>query len=191
LKDILLSGEGYNGEGDDTTEHLYIGHNNLTDFPRFPNITHLDIGHNLITDISNLPPKLKWLCVADNPVKDWSPIEELENLETLWAHDTDYVPEKFSCLLTNLMLDRTPPFDYELLCGLPLETLELEGHELEDLFVLEGMELEFLNLEGNNVKDISPLVEMKSLSRLNIKGCPIEDLTPLSLLEATTSKFRI
>ena len=54
--------KGYDGRGDETTEHLYIGHNNLTWFPRFPNLTHLDIGHNLIQDISDLPHKLQWFC---------------------------------------------------------------------------------------------------------------------------------
>jgi len=190
MKHILASGKGYDGRGDETTEHLYIGHNNLTWFPRFPNVTHLDIGHNLIQDISDLPYKLQWFCCADNPIDDFSPIESV-NLETLWAHDTEYVPESFSPYLKNLLLDRTPPFDYELLYGLPLETLELEGHDLEDLSVLEGMDLEFLNLEGNKVTDISVLTTMPSLRRLNIAGCPIKDKTPLNTLSMHLTKLKV
>jgi len=190
MKHILASGQGYDGRGDETTEHLYIGHNNLTHFPRLPNVTHLDIGHNLISDISNLPPKLRWFCCADNPIEDFSPIEE-RNLRTLWAHDTDYVPQDFSPWLKNLLLDRTPEFDYELLYGIPLETLELEGHSMDDLSVLEHAKLEFLNIEGNNVKDISPLTKMRTLKRLNIAGCPIQDYSPLSLLSMHVTKFKI
>ena len=191
MKHILASGKGYDGRGDETTEHLYIGHNNLTWFPRFPNLTHLDIGHNLIQDISDLPHKLQWFCCADNPIDDFSPIESL-NLETLWAHDTDYIPENFSPYLKNLLLDRTPPFDYELLYGLPLETLELEGHNFKDLTIVQGMSnLEFLNLEGNKVTDITPLKNMTSLRRLNISGCPIKDYSPLNTLSMHLTKLKV
>ena len=191
MKDILKSHTGYDPaqiKDPENIRSLYVGHNNLThiNFSAFVNLEALDIGHNNIQDISGLSNKIKWICIADNQIKNYDSLYELTNLEYLWAHQTNIDIDKCYKMkrLKQLLID-----DCLNICNIEvvnyfdnLSILELQNNNVDDISCLKNKNLTFLNIMNNNVKNIESLSGMGTLKKLNIKGNPIKNYDALRTL---------
>jgi len=95
-------------------------------------------------------------------VRDIRPLRALRQLKkfTLWTPGTGSLQ------------------DISPLLGLPLEELDLTGHEVEDISPLALCQLRFLGIAENPLLSLKPL-ENQHLVTLNIGSCPISDLSPL------------
>lgn len=95
-------------------------------------------------------------------VRDIRPLRALRQLKkfTLWTPGT------------GTLQDISP------LLGLPLEELDLTGHEVEDISPLALCQLRFLGIAENPILSLKPL-ENQHLVTLDIGSCPISDLSPL------------
>ena len=189
--DLLKSHTGFdpkNVKNPSNIRNLYVGHNNLThiDLLKFTNLESLDIGHNNIEEISHLPKTLKWLCIADNPIKNYDSVYELKNLEYLWAHQSDIdITEcyKLKNLIQLLVDDCRNISDISVVKNFEnLSILELKNNNVTDISCLKNKKLYFLNLLNNNVFDIDVLSGMGTLRKLNIKDNPIQNYTALKTL---------
>ena len=191
MRDILKSNTKFNPnliEDPENIKRLYVERNDLRDFDfeRFVNLEALDISHNNITSIKYLPKTLKWLCLADNPIKNYEPLYGLINLEVLWAHKSGININECNllCKLKHLLLDDCPQIaNIDVVKKFEsLSILELKNNNVCNIEPVKNLSLTFLNLENNNVADISCLSNMYTLKKLNLKNNYVRDYYVLKTL---------
>ena len=191
MRDILKSNTKFNPnliEDPENIKRLYVERNDLRDidFERFVNLEALDISHNNITSIKYLPKTLKWLCLADNPIKNYEPLYGLINLEVLWAHQSGININECDLLrkLKHLLLDDCPQIiNIDVVKKFEsLSILELKNNNVYNIEPVKNLSLTFLNLENNNVADISCLSNMYTLKKLNLKNNYVSDYSVLKTL---------
>ena len=120
---------------------------------------------------------LKRLYLKHNPIGDFSPLENLTNLEELTVREVaggGHQTNDFSPL-ENLINLRVLDLGWSVIKD--NTSLEKLGKSIEKLTNLEKLELRF-----NNFSDIGPLKNLNSLEELLIAGNGIEDISPLKNL---------
>ncbi|MDP6359340.1 MAG: protein kinase, partial [Planctomycetota bacterium] len=180
------------------------GNIDLTTIPKLP-LEYLSVRFNkTLNDLSVFKGmKLKYLDVGDTQVSDFSPLREMETLETLemahmW-HITD-ISTLRGLKLKRLNFSQTHPKEMSVVKDMPLEELQfymngvadlspikgkklrklVTGHNVQDFSVIKGMPLEHLYVQGAGKFDIS-VIEGMPLTFLDcsrIKG--VETLAPLA-----------
>ncbi|HDR4421387.1 TPA: NEAT domain-containing protein, partial [Bacillus cereus] len=113
--------------------------------------------------------RVKYLEVYEGyQIKDYSALEKMENLESLFINS----PKK----IDNMGIkDLTPLSKLQ-----KLRVLSIENHQITDLKPIANVSsLKMLHLRGNDVVDVSPLSGMNNLKNLNISKNKIEDIKPV------------
>lgn len=120
--------------GYDGLEGIEMKDRHMTEVKYLTDIVCMDLGHQGMTNIEFVRnmPNLKYLIIADSPVKDLSPLEDLKNLEYLEAfmnHITDISPLAGCTGLRDLNLCYNEITDIEPLLELPhLENIWLSSN---------------------------------------------------------------
>lgn len=154
--------------------HLRLAGTQVTDLSplRGMPLTYLNFGASRISDLSPLEGmRLTQLIAAKSQVGDLRPIKGMP-LTILYLGGCPSVRD-ISAIegmsLTALDLRGTNPTDFTCLQGMPLTFLDLGETPIRDLDVLKGMPLRELYLDGcKNLQDISGLREFKRLEKLSI-----------------------
>jgi hypothetical protein len=115
--------------------------------------------------LSNLR-ELKTLIIWSSQIKDYLPISNLTNLETLIIHQkSEYGSIDSLSNLTNL------------------KYLDLNGFSKSEMRFLTSLnKIEYLDIENSGIISISPLKNMRKLNWLSIKNTPITNVEELSNL---------
>jgi internalin A len=140
----------------------------------------LDIVGNQVTDLSPLAGlPLSSLRLNDNPITDWSPIEDL--YPTLEEKDfellsTEGVPDE-------PLVIEDPQFEAALRTAMGIHDRPIT---LRDAFLAQGLTITSEKEPGAQFSDISPLAHFPNLTRLAFNSNLISDLSPLSGLSNLT-----
>lgn len=150
-----------------------------TDMLRLKNFSYTSPPEMQIKDLTGLEhaKHLRILYLRHNPVSDFSPLENLINLEELTVREVTnrgHQTNDFSPL-ENLINLRVLDLGWGVIKD--NNSLEKLGKSIEKLTNLEKLELRF-----NNFSDIGPLKNLNSLEELLITGNEIDDLSPLKNL---------
>ncbi|MBN2882516.1 MAG: hypothetical protein JXN10_03240, partial [Clostridia bacterium] len=141
-------------------------------------------GVQYCTNLSNIN-------IANNPISDLSPIENLTKMTSIIANDcliTDISPISGFTLMEHLALSGNPVRDFSPLASMTkMNYLELTNTYIEDITALSGMtSLERLYLWQTNVVDISPLANCVNLYELYLSETNVTDCTALAGITTLT-----
>ncbi len=142
-------------------------------------------------DVSELRPitrlsSLRFLYLAGNPLRDLTPLGNLDDLFVLSLHGVEAIPNleplRRMTRLEHAYLSGTGASDGTPLAGLArLRILHLESNQLDDVSFLSGLtQLRDLRLAGNRITDVSALVDNPGLAagaRVDLRSNCL-DLTP-------------
>jgi internalin A len=141
-----------------------------------------------LAGIQNLT-SLLLLDIGDNPIEDWSGLETLAPLRTLFAPSTGMASVEPLGSLTRLAfldLSDNSIADIGPLAALgDLAFLDLAGNSITGLDALSGLSLlRFLYLSDNAVSDVGPLAPVSTLTTLDLDHNAITDVSALEGLTA-------
>lgn len=151
---------------------------------------YLDLANNGIKDLTPLKvlKNLNGLDLNENNIEDLSPLAELKQLTSLYLYNwgesniKDITPLAGLKQLTYLHISGS--FDnITPLAELKQLTLLILNGSLNDITPLAGLkQLTTLYLQNNEISDIAPLTGLKQLTELNLSYNQISDVTPLTEL---------
>ena len=158
----------------------------------------LRLNANAITDVTPLAglTNLKKLYLAGNPIHNFRPLAELEEIELDLEIDLSRLdelnvvvgvpdPNLEQAIRESLSLPKPMPLTQVLMLG--LTELETGERGIIDLTGIEyATNLHYLNLGGNQIRDIRPLAVLISLTGLSLYNNPVEDIAPLANLTNLT-----
>lgn len=164
-------------------------------------ITTLNGNKKGITNLTGLEhaTALIILQLMDNPIRDFTPIGSLTNLQTLSLIETGFSNSDIS-ILSPLVNLRALFLSYNRISNLQalvnvisanmpnLPRLDLDYNRFCDITPLTALtdQLTFLNLNGIQISNFGPLAEFTNLTELHLKRTGIRDLRLLSGLTNLT-----
>ena len=155
---------------------LFMGGNQISDISVLANmkgIDLLDISSNVVEDISALAGlPLTRLKLNGNPIKDFSPIEDIypllteKDFEILSAHDVPDEP----------IVIADPLFEAALRVAMDIHDRPITQ---KDAYLVQSLGVYSEKVPGAQFTDISPLAYFVNLTSLEFNSNLISDLTPL------------
>ena len=151
-----------------------------------PKLEYLGLGYNNIRDISFVKDmtNLNNLSIAGNNITDLSPLSNATFLKYLYINNnkiTDITPLSNLQYLENLNLSQNKITNLDSLGNLQyLTRLEFYDSNLTDISFLKTMTfIEEIRFSNNRITNIEPLRNLQFLQGVFLEGNRIQDITPL------------